>query len=206
MSSARFLIDDVLPRFDVRERHRTVVHSTATAAYAAISTADLAASPLVRALLAVRALPAALISRRHGIGPRRTAPLAAVTIRTFEAHGFRVIGERPPHELLIGLEGRFWRLRGDLCSIPPTGFATPEPAPGTVRAACNFTVSELGEGRVALATETRVQCADEAARRRFLPYWYLIRPASGLIRRLMLREIRRTAEGAAPFVRGPGTG
>ena len=49
-------------------------------------------------------------------------------------------------------------------------------------------------GGTELTTETRVLCADAGARRRFLPYWYLIRPASGMIRRVMLREIRRSAE------------
>jgi hypothetical protein len=59
----------------------------------------------------------------------------------------------------------------------------------------NFTVRELGGGVVELATETRVRCADAAALRRFRPYWALVRPASGAIRRLMLREIGRVAEG-----------
>jgi hypothetical protein len=55
-----------------------------------------------------------------------------------------------------------------------------------------------GGSTEARRARTRVRCADASARRRFLPYWYLIRPASEMIRRAMLREIRRSAESAAP--------
>lgn len=40
-----------------------------------------------------------------------------------------------------------------------------------------------------------VRCGDPATRRRFLRYWRLIRPGSGLIRGSLLRYIRRLAEG-----------
>jgi hypothetical protein len=45
-----------------------------------------------------------------------------------------------------------------------------------------------------LATETRVRAASPASRRRFRLYWLAIRPFSGLIRHLWLREIKRWAE------------
>lgn len=41
-----------------------------------------------------------------------------------------------------------------------------------------------------VSTETRVLCADASARCRFLPYRFVIRPASGLIRRVKARQIR----------------
>jgi hypothetical protein len=50
--------------------------------------------------------------------------------------------------------------------------------------------------RETLTTETRVWAADPSSRRRFRLYWLAIRPFSGLIRRLWLREIKRTAESA----------
>jgi hypothetical protein len=43
-----------------------------------------------------------------------------------------------------------------------------------------------------LITETRVRVAADA-HTRFLLYWGMVRPFSGLLRRLMLRDIRRTA-------------
>ncbi|MET8091474.1 hypothetical protein [Micromonospora sp. NPDC005220] len=41
-----------------------------------------------------------------------------------------------------------------------------------------------------LATETRIFATDERTRRRFLPYWLLIRLGSGMTRTSMLRAIR----------------
>ncbi|MEU4213045.1 hypothetical protein AB0F13_24140 [Streptomyces sp. NPDC026206] len=42
-----------------------------------------------------------------------------------------------------------------------------------------------------LSTETRVWATDDRTRRRFRTYWFVIRAASGLTRRSMLRAIRR---------------
>ena len=187
------LIDDVLPEYDVRERHRTRVHASPEATYAAVLTADLAAAPVARALLFARALPGAVGSGLDGL--RKLARRReTVTLRDFEERGFRIIAERAPHEIVIGLEGRFWLMGGGVCSPPATSFRSTAQAPGTARAIWNFTARETPSGATELATETRVRCADSAARRRFLPYWLVIRAGSGMIRRMMLREIRRTAE------------
>lgn len=188
------LIDDYLPRYDVRERHSLLVHASSTETYAALRSANLAGTPLVRALLALRALPGALGHGRAGLESLRRRGRVSVTLATFEEHGFRILAERPPEELLIGLEGQFWRPSGNLCTPPSAVFLTGVPSPGMARAVWNFSLEPLADGGTELRTETRVQCADAATRRRFLPYWLLIRPGSGLIRRTMLQAIRRTAE------------
>jgi hypothetical protein len=51
-------------------------------------------------------------------------------------------------------------------------------------------------GLTDVITETRVRCVDDAARRRFAIYWFLIRVFSGWLRRDLLRRIARIAEGA----------
>jgi hypothetical protein len=149
---------------------------------------------MVRALLAVRALPSALLRGAPAVRALRREASAAVTLRSLEAHGFRVLATHPPAEIVLGLEGRFWRPSGELCTPPPEAFRTSRPAAGTARATWNFRVVAVEPGVVDLVTETRVQCADATTRRRFLPYWALIRPWSGLIRRRMLHAIRRVAE------------
>jgi hypothetical protein len=63
------------------------------------------------------------------------------------------------------------------------------------RGVWNFGVSEIGTGKTLLETETRVTCGDVASRRKFRLYWLLVRPFSGLIRRLMLRAIRKHLTG-----------
>jgi hypothetical protein len=62
------------------------------------------------------------------------------------------------------------------------------------RAVWNFMVLPQGESGTFLSTETRVTCGDTASRFKFRLYWLVIQPFSGLIRVIMLRAIRRTAE------------
>jgi hypothetical protein len=186
------LIDRFMPRWDARERHRIRVRAAPEAVYAALRTADLARHPLVRALLALRALPAVLAdrSRRRELRERAARP---ITLAAFEEQGFRVLAEDPPRELVIGLEGAFWTPAGDLRPVDPLTFAGPVP-PGVARAAWNFSVDRVDDRSCVLRTETRILTGDAAARRRFRLYWTLVRPGSGLIRRIMLRSIRAEAE------------
>ena len=72
-------------------------------------------------------------------------------------------------------------------------FDHPVPA-GFARGVWNFSLSEGLEGQTILQTETRVICGDSASRRKFLAYWFVVRPFSGLIRLIMLRNVRRAAE------------
>lgn len=190
-------IDAWMPRWDVRERHRVRVAAPPDVTYATLHTADLAASPLARALLALRALPGALLQGASGLAALRASEHQPVTLAAFEARGFRILEERPPSALVIGLEGQFWRPTGNIRTPAADAFRDSAPAPGTARAVWDFTLHALADGTTELATETRVHCADAATRRRFLPYWYLIRPGSGYIRLAMLGAIRRAAESAA---------
>ena len=186
------LINEFMPQWDARERHQIRVQAASEQVYAALRTADLGGHPLVRGMLALRALPAALTapSRLHRLWERASQP---ITLAAFEVQGFRVLAEAPPRELLIGLEGGFWKPGGDLRPVDPISFRAPVPA-GIARAAWNFAIAPATAGSCLLHTETRILTGDPAARRRFHFYWALIRPGSGLIRRLMLRSIRAEAE------------
>jgi len=186
------LIDDFLPRWEARERHRIRIQAAPERVYSALRATDLAGHPLVRGLLLARALPTAL---RAGSVLRewRADSSRPITLASFEERGFRVLAEDPPHELLIGLEGAFWTPHGALRPVDPDTFRAPVPA-GIARAAWNFRVVREGARRCVLHTETRVLTGDRAARRRFRLYWLVIRPGSGAIRRLMLRAIRAEAE------------
>ncbi len=60
------------------------------------------------------------------------------------------------------------------------------------KAAWNFFIEELGDGRVRLTTETRVRCTSGGAL--FRLYWFFVGPFSGWVRREMLRLIKEDAE------------
>lgn len=189
------LIDELLPTYDVVERHAITVHAPPAATYAALLSTDFGRSGLLRALLVLRALPAVLARRPHDAGSRaRSRP--PLTLSSIESHGFVRLAAAPDSEIVFGLEGRFWALDGGRCTPPAAAFRTTAPSPGTARAVWNFALASVDATTTRATTETRVLCADAATRRRFLPYWALIRPGSGLIRRDMLRRLRAAAERA----------
>jgi hypothetical protein len=197
------ILDDLMPRYDVVERHRTTVRAPAELTFAAIREADLAGGLVPRLLLGLRSIPAALLafarSPRAAVAEarsRRSGKASGVRLADFERAGFRVIAERAPDELVIGLLGQFWTPRGGLCAdVSAASFDAPVPA-GQALAGWNFTVIQHADGSSELRTETRVLCAPDA-RWKFRSYWLVVRPGSALIRHAMLRAIRRRAEQRA---------
>ncbi len=185
------LIDEYLPRYHVSEHHELLVPVPAPETYAAIWEADLTASIVVKALLALRTLPSRLFD---SVPVRRAA--TRLTLREIVRHRFSLLAEERGREVVLGASGCFWRPIGNLSATDPARFREPPPA-GTARAAWNFAVSQPSDGATLLSTETRVLCADAGALRSFRRYWTVVGPFSGLIRTHMLRSIGRTAEGRA---------
>ena len=193
------LLDDLMPTYDVVERHRIIIRAAPDVVFNSIREADLASAPITRTLFALRYVPAALASivrsprGAWGEYQRRGANRHSLRLRDFEAAGFRVVAERAPGELVIGLLGRFWTPRGALCADVTAESFRRGPPDGQALAGWNFTVTATSNGASELRTETRVWCAADA-RWKFRFYWLLVRPGSGLIRRDMLRAIRNDAE------------
>jgi hypothetical protein len=180
------LIDDFMPQSQFAERHAVRVAAPPERAWEAVRALDMGGSPVVRALMGLRSLPALL-------GGRKTRGKALGTnMDTLLRSGFVLLAERPPREIVLGLAGRFWTPTGGLTRVEPAEFRAYD-GPGLALAAWNFTILPTDEGSL-VATETRVRCTDEASRRSFARYWRVIRPFSGLIRREALRAVRRAAE------------
>jgi hypothetical protein len=166
------LLDDVLPNWHFRERHRRRVDADPERVFTAVRQLSLAETPVARTLLRLR-----------GMRAREDRPVLD------EMHdvGFEVEAESPGRELVFGGIGQPWKLRGgerrrgvDFGSFTEPGFA---------KMAFNFRLEAS-----TLSTETRVLLTDEPSRRAFRNYWLVIRPFSGLIRRAWLRAIVRRAE------------
>ena len=183
------LIDEFLPRYDFTEHHHVDIAAPVEQVYAALRSADLARSPVVRALFTLRRLPT-LLARGRG-----HAPHPSLTIDSLLQVGFVLLGEAPPHELVLGTVGRFWTPAGGPRQIIARDFAGFNEA-GYAKAAWSFVLTQRPDGATRLSTETRVRCTDAASRRRFRTYWALIRPFSGLIRMQILRTVKRAAQRA----------
>jgi len=170
------LIDNFFPVWDVRELHQTSISASADKAFRAVMQLDLARSPVIRILFALRGLPR---SKRLAFG-------------ALVEEGFVVLAEDPPNEIVLGITGRFWRIRGGLRRIEADEFVL-FAEPGYLKAAWNFHIDSVGE-RTVVRTETRVLATDESARRLFRRYWFFIGPFSALIRREALRLIRNSSK------------
>jgi hypothetical protein len=180
-------IDRYLDVYDVRSAHAIEVDAAPVVTYGAMLDMDLGRSVPIAALFAVRGLPHLITGKAR--------PTRSITLDTFLQAGFTILEERAPEELVMGAVGKFWRPDSGLIRIDADELRDFD-EPGYAKAALTFTVDEHGNGS-RLATETRVVCTDASARRRFSLYWRLIGPFSGLIRRLMLDEVKRRAERGA---------
>jgi len=136
------------------------------------------------------------------------APSRGPLPKAFTAADFIPLGRDGDREIVGGLVGKFWQFwRADfglLAVLGPTEFLACNP-PKTTKLVIGFLVEQVGEATL-LTTETRVYCPDRYSLIMFTPYWLVIRPVSGLLRRRMLSAIREIAEhrndrpGALPAI------
>ncbi len=174
------LLDEVLPEFDFRSRHARRVAATPERVAEAVNGVRLRGA-------------ASLLARIRGLhipsGPIRDALVGS---------GFTVLAERPGVEMVAGTTGQFWALREQAHMEAPLDLQAFRAfdRPGWAQGAISLRLEPIGNGSTLVTTETRVRCVDDAARRRFVIYWLLIRVFSGWLRRDFLRKIARIAEGA----------
>ncbi|MBI3160795.1 MAG: hypothetical protein HYZ26_14445 [Chloroflexi bacterium] len=174
------LIDEFLPDYQFVERHTILIPRPPADIYPAVRALDLSASPVVRALFRLRGLPP-----------------AALRLEGLLKMGFTLLAEEPPEEILLGLAGQFWALKGNLLPLDPAAFRQFD-RPDYARAAWNFTLAADGLSATRLATETRIHCPTPQTRRRFAAYWAFIGPFSAWIRREALRAVKRRVESVTP--------
>ncbi len=186
------LIDEFLPTYHFRERHERVIGASAQRVAASLRNVDLARSPFVGPLFALRSLPSRFARARGATAPN----LVAGRLGDFFDQLFVVLRDDPPRGLAAASVGAFWRAAGGVQRFAPAEFPGLRPA-GCARLVWAFEFEPLGPARCRAVTETRIECVDARARRAMRLYWYLIRPASGLIRRETLRLLARDSEQAA---------
>jgi hypothetical protein len=180
-----FLLEGVMPEYDVNEVHELWVPADPAVAYDAVLGVSAGEVRLFGPLMRLRTLG------RSGRAFDATKPL----LDEMKRIGFVDLGARPDEEVVVGAIGRFWSpLRNR--PHPTTDFASFD-EPGYAKAAMSFMVAPDGEGS-RITTETRIAGTDPAATRKFRLYWFVIRPGSGAIRRSWLNAIRRRLERRSP--------
>ena len=168
------LLDTYLPNYQFSERHVTSVNASPREVLDVVMDYDFTADGITALLMTLRRLPGRLLSK----APQQ------FTMRTFTP-----LARDGDREMAAGLVGRFWRLDGGLVPIADGEAFLRYAEAGVAKLVMNFSAEPDGT-RTRLSTETRVYCPDPVSRLRFTPYWYVIRLASGLIRRRFLSRIR----------------
>ena len=195
------LLDDYLPTYDFTEVHSIRIKARPEVVFRVIKELTLAEiSNIVRLLFFIRSLPEKAVGRNG---------LTILTINDKEPlltnmmkMGFMILAERAPHEFVFGIIvpgniGRFWHKDNNLDVLPTDarGFITFK-HPDYVCVAANFLVGDIDDkGHITVRTESRSRALSSKARKSFTLYWRIIRPFSGLIRRLWLRGIKQRSEG-----------
>ncbi|MGJ5175958.1 hypothetical protein ACQR16_34110 [Bradyrhizobium oligotrophicum] len=183
------LLNRFLPNYQFSERHETRVRCPPGELLDLIQSWEPPRDRFSDIAMTLRQMPARLM---HRLAPgRHAAP------QPFGLKSFAPLGRDGDGAMVGGLIGQFWR--NDFGLVP---IASPEAfiafnAPRTPKLVLGFMAEPEGE-LTRLITETRVYCPDRMSYLRFLPYWLVIRPASGLIRRRMLGAIRAIAEQRRP--------
>lgn len=179
------LIDLYLPHHQFSETHHRYIPASPERILDVVGRPDVVDDPIARSLIALREMPNRLAGRLGFASNLQHRPL-------FGLANFTFLGRDGDRELAYGLAGRFWQSDYGLVEVADApAFLALDPS-GIAKLVMNFTVAAEGTG-TRLTTCTRVWCSDDAARRSFRPYWLLIRPASGLIRRRLLKRAHDAA-------------
>jgi hypothetical protein len=190
------LLDTWLPEFDVSKRHVISIPALPARVYSELLRYDFGDSFVTVLLMGLRG---------YGFRWKRARQTEAASLRErLERFGFTLLGEESGEELVFGLVGKFWRPGGGLRRQSRDDFAAFR-EPGYAKAAWNLRVEARPGSASELSTETRVLCFGESGRRRFLLYWRVVEPFSGLIRRSLLQGVLRAALAPlSPRERGRG--
>jgi hypothetical protein len=190
-ASTKTLLDEFMPVYDVAARYEIAVDAPASRVYETLLRHSLLDSLAARFLMTLRSLPGAIAQLLRGQPPQK---FCIPSLNNIEESDFFKLAENPEEEIVLGLIGQFWKLRGGLVRIKNADEFVGFSKTGYTKAVINLLVSPLNENRSCLSTETRVRATEAMSRKKFLRYWKIIGPFSGLIRRDMLRRIKREAE------------
>ena len=186
------LIESAVPTFDTMIAEHVVVAADPPTTFQAARALDLLTvrTPLLTASMWMRVLPARLLGKADPPPPR------LVMAEKIGLPGWLLLGEQPNREIAFGAVGKFWRPVIEWRDVAPadfSGFAEP----GWGKIAANFSMTPYGESRTLLSYQCRTTTTDPGAHRRFMRYWWLIRPFVAHIMRATLKAIKADAEAAA---------
>lgn len=207
------LIDEVMPDFDATIIEHVVIDASPEAVHETARDMDFLQirSPLVDAVMFVRGLPGR-IARRLSARPAPAPPPAMRLADLFDDPAdpdglaeWLALGEVPGRELVFGAIGKVWQ--PDIDWQPVTSDAFREFAePDYAKIVAGFSIRNYGADRTLLSYEARTAGTDDAARRKFLRYWWLVRRFVHFVMRAAVLTVKDLAEGRGTAPSPPSTG
>ena len=180
------LLDRFMPEYDIVERHRVRIDAPPDVAFEAAQQVDFEQSPVIRAIVKVRAL--AMGAKQEE--PRRPRGLIAQTT----SMGWRVLADVPGRELVLGAVTQPWLADVIFQPLEPDAF-TAFADPDHVKIVWTLRVDSAFPTGTIFSTETRAVATDRSARAKFRRYWIRVRPGVVAIRWVLLRLLKKAAAG-----------
>ncbi len=197
------VLDSILPAPRLRETDTVDLAVPVGQAWRAIRHGNLAGSPAINAMFAIREIPGRF-TRRHARTER--VPLNVDDLVSTPARpGFQLLADTPPDEFAVGAIGKVWRLDIPFVHVPDAEAFAAFADPGFVKVAWAIRLAPLTEHDTRVTFEVRADATDAASWGRFKRYFRVIGPASHFIRRSVLATIARsqgtpeTAAGRRPM-------
>ena len=176
------VIDKYMPEYHTRDFHELRVEAEAEAAYDVLRSLDLERSWLVRAIFAIRALPARIM------GVARPRQAYGTFLEQALDLGWVILEEVPGQELVAAAVTQPWAANVEFRGLPPEEFMR-FAEPGFTKIVWALAARRATGGESILSMETRVLATDPASRRKFRRYWFVVSP--GVISWVALRAARR---------------
>lgn len=190
-------LDQLMPQYEVRERHSVAVSAPAEITLSAARDVSFQDSRIARAIFALRALP----GRLRGVPPAPTE--RRPVFEEVTALGWRELVEAPGRRVIMGAVTQPWRQEVQFRSLPADEFVAFR-EPGYAKIAWTLEVEPAGPSSSVFGTETRVVTTDPVSRERFRRYWAFLSPGIVIIRyeilRLVKAEAARRAASLVPLV------
>jgi hypothetical protein len=180
------MLDELIPTPRLLEVDHAELAAPPERVWQLLRHGDLAKSPLVRALFAVRTLPDRLRAK-----PVDTAVRIDDLNSTVEKPGFQVLAEEPPREFAVGAIGKVWHLEIPFVHVANAKEYAEFSDPGFVKVAWAIRVLPWGERASRVEFEVRVDATDDDSWQKFKRYFRLIGPGSHFIRRTVLTALVR---------------
>lgn len=176
LPSASVLQEKYLSSYHFAEKHSVRIKCPPEHVWPIVDQLDFSDSWIIRVLFALR-----------GLSP------GMMNVAGLQRNLFLRLEQKEGKEIIIGLIGRFWRPSGNLQQFEQQSFI-PFNSPGFAKATLSFSLTPGSNGTTLLETETRIFCTDEVSHKKFLRYWFFIRPFSGIIRKEILKSVKRKSE------------